>query len=85
MGKYQTLDELNDIGISFEKKSKEDALIDTINSFGYNVHMDQSDDGTWKVWVFKHKGVEVIDHASTDHYASRIDALKEAAWMVIDR
>lgn len=85
MGKYQTLNELKEIGIGFPERTKEDALIKSINRLGYNVHIDQSSDGSWQVWIFKHKGVEVVDHASTKTHANRLDALKEAARMVIDR
>ena len=85
MEKYQTLDELKEIGISFPELSEEDKRINTINRFGYVVHMDQSGDKTWTVWIFKHKGVEVVDHASTRYHSNRLDALKEAACLVIDR
>lgn len=85
MGKYQVLNELKEIGIGFKDKSDEDKLIDTINRFGYVLHIDQSSDDTWTVWVFKHKGVEVVDHASTRYHSNRLDALKEAACLVINR
>lgn len=85
MGKYQVLDEVKAIGIEFPERSKEDALIEVINRLGYNVHMNQSGDRTWRVWIFKHKGVEVVDHASTRYHTNRLDALKEACWLAIDR
>ena len=85
MGKYGVLDELKEIGISFPELSEEDKRINTINRFGYTIHMTQLTDGRWSVWIFKVHDLEVEHCEQTAYHANRLDALKEAACLVINR
>ena len=85
MGKYQVLNELKEIGISFPERSKEDALIESINRLGYNVTLDQTTDFRWMVSIFKWVNNRIVDSATSFVRDTRLDALKEAAWLAIDR
>lgn len=85
MGKYQVLNELKEIGISFPEQSKEDALIEVINRLGYNVAINQTTDFHWMVSIHKWVNNHIVDSATSFVRDTRLDALKEACWLAIDR
>lgn len=85
MGKYQVLNELSEIGISFPERSKEDALIESINRLGYNVTLDQTTDFRWLVSIYKWVNNRIVDSATSFVRDTRLDALEEARCLAIDR
>ena len=78
MGKYQVLNELKEIGISFPERSKEDALIESINRLGYNVTLDQTTDFRWLVSIYKWVNNRIVDSATSFVRDTRLDALIES-------